>query len=1425
MIRDQKPNVVSCRDLPLSKTKENRKPSVLKNLAAYDLETNNPTTKDHTLVSINSFGKYSVDSDESVSADFLPSPSFDDLQNRIFSASRNLQMIRFEDSFTSTQHNSTSIYNPAGPTEGKISDVQYSNSGRQPSASGLLSARSIIRQQSLSTQSNLSSTSSISSETMDSPNLSATTCSRRHSQYPISAGVTCGNMKKASRKPIAPLASDSESRLSSRRRPSSIIASQGQGEIHGSTTLSTQTQNSICTRGFSVSRAAKTKSFQPPSGSGKSLHIAGQFDQQNMISMADKPYNFMNEKGIAWSSSRKRISVIPGMPSPSHPTGLGARTVSPTDTRRAKRMSNLQAPSATPHTPPTPQSESSRKGVSTPLLFNTVAKVSTPSTPRISPDSNQKCYTSRLSPASTPGLHCHQESTSSLQSRVMRPVSSKLPKSKPRNLHISAENERQDGECVPPVPAIPKAFESPKDISAEHASFKKKHNLIVESHQFSNSQINGCFNDCFSQLDSQEILKGAFSQPVESTDSKSGPDDLDTDYGKKQSQPLRLPPMNLRPLSTTTVNKVEAYKDVKSSEDKFSSNFSVSSPMTASKKSPYHESKRDASKLVRSPEHSRSSSALHSLRSGSNSNIFVTSKTASMYRDTRAGFPPVSSAILSKKTGPVYGCIPRTRNSDDIITERISDQTRLSRNGPHTLNVNRNGSIGGTPTTQPCNSDEPSTPLSASSLRRKLSLGWRRSTSKSSVNFYTNNEREAKNASVLKIDDNISPTRPQPLSATMSNLGSDNLPSPSLSVKSTTYFDFKRRKSSVSSMSMFVGYHDRTISEGCWGIQNNSVTNSKLNPDHSVLAPRTSSMMYRKLNVKGPVVSTRAIEDWTVDLDKDDLTAEEEMKKLSSKRKETENAARRLNALNERAFAKEPMSPEEAIMKRNLNIFERGEIVDYQEIYFCGTKEANKYVGDFPDEEHNFGYDDDRGDYKIISGDHISYRYEIIDLLGKGSFGQVVRCIDHKTGGLVAVKIIRNKKRFHQQALVEVNILKKLREWDPNGSYNMIRFTQSFYFRQHLCISAELLDMNLYELIKLNSFRGFSLKIVRRFTKQILNSLLLLQQHKVIHCDLKPENVLLAHPLHTEIKVIDFGSSCFENEKVYTYIQSRFYRSPEVILGMTYGMPIDIWSLGCIMAELYSGVPIFPGENEQEQLACIMEVFGPPEKHLIDKSTRRKVFFDSLGKPRLALSSKGRRRRPSSKSLHQALKCDDPAFLDFISKCLKWDPDRRMKPEDAIRHEFITGRKTQPPSSSSRHISLRNTSPTKKNSTTKSSLLTRPLPEPPLTSSKNDKKIKSQEILSGKGSPIKKSSTMASYSQRRQSTIIGTTSPQYSKRIVQGANNSSGTNKNALPRAARNASSRIDAPKVGSNFFPRNSSLMGVSASNSINTAGNRRGI
>lgn len=356
-------------------------------------------------------------------------------------------------------------------------------------------------------------------------------------------------------------------------------------------------------------------------------------------------------------------------------------------------------------------------------------------------------------------------------------------------------------------------------------------------------------------------------------------------------------------------------------------------------------------------------------------------------------------------------------------------------------------------------------------------------------------------------------------------------------------------------------------------------------------------------------------------------------------------------------------------------------------------------------------------------------------------------------------------------------------EQDPHKKHSVVNFDQSFYFRGHLCISTDLLGMNLYEFIKAHDFRGFSLKLIRRFTKQLLQSLILLHQHKVIHCDLKPENILLAHPVHSEIKVIDFGSSCFENEKVYTYIQSRFYRSPEVILGMSYGMPIDMWSLGCILAELYTGYPIFPGENEQEQLACVMEVFGPPEKHLIEKSSRKKLFFDSMGKPRPIVSSKGKRRRPSTKDLRQVLKCDDEAFLDFIAKCLKWDPSRRMNPHEAYKHEFITGVKLSS-TNVRKHTASGGSSPIIRMNSVTTSAGARPLPQPPATSLKVPVGSRQEASPSKSGA-------------RRQSAVAGATASQVTsqaKRASHAAMSSSASNPGLARLAAsqRSMSGRSD---------------------------------
>lgn len=378
------------------------------------------------------------------------------------------------------------------------------------------------------------------------------------------------------------------------------------------------------------------------------------------------------------------------------------------------------------------------------------------------------------------------------------------------------------------------------------------------------------------------------------------------------------------------------------------------------------------------------------------------------------------------------------------------------------------------------------------------------------------------------------------------------------------------------------------------------------------------------------------------------------------------------------------LTPAEALKLygSRLTAYERLEIEHYPEIWYLGL-ESRKIHGE-EGAPQNGGYDDENGSYHKVMHDHVAFRYEIMEVIGKGSFGQVIRALDHKTGQQVAIKIIRNKKRFHHQALVEIRILDHLRRRDKDGLHNVIHMLDYFYFRSHLCISFELLSLNLYELIKKNNYQGFSLNLIRRFAYSLIQCLRLLRRENIIHCDLKPENVLLKNRGSSSIKVIDFGSSCYTHQRIYTYIQSRFYRSPEVILGLPYGPPIDMWSFGCILAELYTGYPIFPGENEIEQLACIMEVLDTPPENVIGHASRKRLFFDSKGNPRCITNSKGRKRRPGSKDLTSILKNCDPVFVNFVTRCLEWDPSKRMTPDEAHRHEWFaaagapTGSATSP---------------------------------------------------------------------------------------------------------------------------------------------------
>lgn len=113
-----------------------------------------------------------------------------------------------------------------------------------------------------------------------------------------------------------------------------------------------------------------------------------------------------------------------------------------------------------------------------------------------------------------------------------------------------------------------------------------------------------------------------------------------------------------------------------------------------------------------------------------------------------------------------------------------------------------------------------------------------------------------------------------------------------------------------------------------------------------------------------------------------------------------------------------------------------------------------------------------------------------------------------------------------------------------------------------------------------------------------------LRQHRVVHCDLKPENILLRKIDKSGIKIIDFGSGAFEYEKIYSYIQSRFYRAPEIVLGIPYTCAIDMWSFGCMMYEFYTGIPLFAAESENELFNSMMEIKGVPPSDVVLRGSR-----------------------------------------------------------------------------------------------------------------------------------------------------------------------------------------------------------------------------
>nr|CDI53065.1 related to YAK1-ser/thr protein kinase [Melanopsichium pennsylvanicum 4] len=366
----------------------------------------------------------------------------------------------------------------------------------------------------------------------------------------------------------------------------------------------------------------------------------------------------------------------------------------------------------------------------------------------------------------------------------------------------------------------------------------------------------------------------------------------------------------------------------------------------------------------------------------------------------------------------------------------------------------------------------------------------------------------------------------------------------------------------------------------------------------------------------------------------------------------------------------------------------------------------------------NEGRDNEESDYILYVNDWLGteegHKYLILDILGQGTFGQVVKCQDMTTHEIVAVKVIKNKPAYFNQSMMEVTVLEMLNgNWDPNDEHHILRLRDTFIHAKHLCLVLELLSSNLYELIKQNSFQGLSTSLVRVFTAQLLDALTVLNEARLIHCDLKPENILLKTLQTPSIKLVDFGSACHEKQTVYTYIQSRFYRSPEVLLGLPYNSAIDMWSLGCIAVELFLGLPLFPGTSEYNQICRILEMLGLPPQWMLDNGKQTQEFFsvytDEFGRKSYRLKSLEQyskehnvQEQPSKKyfkatTLPDIVKtypmsrksgksadvqkemANRSSFIDFVTGLLNMNPHERWTPQQAKLHPFITGEKFTKP--------------------------------------------------------------------------------------------------------------------------------------------------
>ncbi|XP_014236564.1 probable serine/threonine-protein kinase dyrk2 isoform X1 [Trichogramma pretiosum] len=331
--------------------------------------------------------------------------------------------------------------------------------------------------------------------------------------------------------------------------------------------------------------------------------------------------------------------------------------------------------------------------------------------------------------------------------------------------------------------------------------------------------------------------------------------------------------------------------------------------------------------------------------------------------------------------------------------------------------------------------------------------------------------------------------------------------------------------------------------------------------------------------------------------------------------------------------------------------------------------------------------DDEDGHLIYQSGDVLANRYKILTTLGEGTFGKVVRVKDLQMDHEMALKIIKNVEKYRETAKLEINALEKIACKDPEGQHLCVKMLDWFNYRGHMCIAFEMLGLSVFDFLRDNNFQPYPLDHVRHMGYQLCYAVKFLHDNKLTHTDLKPENILFVDSDYevvyngkkrvrrvkrTEIRLIDFGSATFDHEHHSTIVSTRHYRAPEVILELGWAQPCDVWSVGCILFELYLGITLFQTHDNREHLAMMERILGAVP-HRMARKTKTKYFYhgklDWDDK-----SSAGRYVRDNCKPLHRYLLSDDEEhkqLFDLIQRMLEYEPSARITLKEALNHPFF----------------------------------------------------------------------------------------------------------------------------------------------------------